>query len=240
MIGAALAALTALCWAQMVGMSGEAAGPQRFMPCCGAHFGTTLSMWVVMMAGMMIPSAAPMVLTHAAIARRSGAVRPPWVATALFLAGYLVAWSCFAALAAIAQWALFRWLLLDPRTLSISPWAGGVLLIAAGVFQLSPTKARCLTHCRAPLGYFMTEWREGFSGALHMGLRHGVLCTGCCWLLMAVLFGVGIMNVLWGAALTLFVLAEKILPWRRAIVWLGAAGCVAGGFGLMARAALGP
>ena len=235
-IGATLAALTGLCWAQMLDMRGEA-GPERWMPCCGAHFGVTLAMWVVMMAGMMIPSAAPMILTHAAIARRRSA-QTPLVASGSFLSGYLVAWSGFGAAAAVVQWALFRFVLLDGRTLSVSPWLGGALLIAAGGFQLSPVKERCLAHCRAPLGYFMTEWRDGLAGALQMGLRHGLFCMGCCWLLMMVLFAVGIMNVLWGAALTAFVLAEKVLPWPRAVVWTGAAGCIAAGLALMARAVL--
>jgi len=207
------------------------------MPCCGAHFGVTLAMWVVMMAGMMVPSAAPMILTYAAIARRRSSSRP-FIATASFVSGYLVAWSGFGAAAAALQWALFRLVLLDGRTLSVSPWLGGALLVGAGAFQLSPTKARCLTHCRAPLGYFMTEWREGVSGALHMGLRHGLYCMGCCWLLMLVLFAVGVMSVSWGAALTAFVLAEKVLPWRRAVVWAGAAACIATGLALMAHAVL--
>jgi predicted metal-binding membrane protein len=96
-----------------------------------------------------------------------------------------------------------------------------------------------LSQCRAPLGYFMTDWREGRVGAVTMGLRHGAFCIGCCWLLMAVLFAVGIMNMVWGAAITAFVLAEKVLPWRRVVVWAGALGCFVAGLGLMARAALG-
>jgi predicted metal-binding membrane protein len=238
LIGAALAILTGLCWAQTVGMAGEVSGPERWMPCCGARFSITFCMWVVMMAAMMIPSAAPMVFTHAAIARRRADNRPPFFASGLFLCGYLLAWSAFSAAAALAQAALFRWALLDGRTLAIGPWAGGALLLAAGAFQLSPAKGRCLTHCRAPLGYFITEWRDGLRGALRMGLQHGLFCIGCCWLLMAVLFAVGIMNALWGAALTAFVLAEKVLPWRRAVVWSGAASCFAAGMSLMIRAVL--
>src|SRR4051812_16103177 len=170
-------------------MAGPAAGPLgAVMPCCSSRFGVALVMWVVMMAGMMIPSVAPMVLTHAAIMRRRVAQGAPFVSSGLFLAGYLLAWSAFSAVAAFAQWVLFRSALLDGHSLSIGPWAGGAVLFAAAVFQLSPAKNACLSHCRAPLGYFITEWREGHSGAVTMGLRHGVFCIGCCWLLMAVLF----------------------------------------------------
>src|SRR5207302_1442808 len=114
------------------------------------------------------------------------------------------------------------------RSLTIGPWAGAAVLLAAGLFQLSPAKRACLSHCRSPVGYFMTAWREGRSGALRMGLHHGLACIGCCWLLMAVLFALGIMNIVWGAAITAFVLAEKVLPWRRAVVWSGGAICLVG------------
>jgi predicted metal-binding membrane protein len=93
-----------------------------------------------------------------------------------------------------------------------------------------------LSQCRAPLGYFLTEWRDGSRGAVEMGLRHGLFCIGCCWLLMAVLFSVGIMNIVWGVAITAFVVAEKLLPWKRAVVWSGAATCLASAAALVYRA----
>jgi predicted metal-binding membrane protein len=231
-IGVVLAALTVLSWLEMVLPAGAPAGPERLMPCCGSRFGVAFGMWVVMMAGMMIPSVAPMVITHAAIARRRAAAGAPLLSSLLssllFLTGYLVAWSGFSAVAALAQSALYHGALLDGRSLSIGRWAGAAVLVAAGVFQLLPAKSACLSRCRAPVGYFMTEWREGRSGALRMGLTHGATCIGCCWLLMAVLFAVGIMNMIWGAAITAFVLAEKVLPWRRAVVWSGGALCLIG------------
>jgi len=233
-ISIALGALTVASWVQMI-VPDEAA-PGGLLPCCGARFGVTFAMWVVMMAGMMIPSVAPMVLTHAAIMRRRVAHGAPFASSGLFLAGYLVAWSAFSAVAALAQWALFHTALLDGRSMSIGPWAGGAVLIAAGAFQLSPAKDACLSQCRAPLGYFVTEWREGRLGAATMGLRHGLFCIGCCWLLMAVLFAVGIMNMVWGAAITAFVVAEKILPWPRAVVWSGCAMCFLGAAALAVRA----
>lgn len=238
-IGVVLAVLAALSWLQM--FAPAAAVPARdgapLLPCCGARFGVAFLMWVVMMAGMMIPSVAPMVLTHAAIARRRVASGAPFVSSGLFLAGYLVAWVGFSAAAAFLQGVLFRAAVLDGRSLAIGPWAGAAVLVAAAMFQLSPAKSACLTQCRAPVGYFMTEWREGKMGALIMGLRHGSFCIGCCWLLMAVLFAVGIMNVVWGAVLTAFVVAEKVLPWRRAVVWSGGAACLAGAIVLIWRAA---
>jgi predicted metal-binding membrane protein len=193
-------------------------------------------MWVVMMAGMMIPSVAPMVLTHASVVRRRVPRGAPFVPSGLFLTGYLVAWTAFSAIAALAQWALYRAALLDGRSLAIGPWAGGAVLVAAAIFQLSPAKDKCLSQCRAPLGYFLTEWREGLVGAVVMGVRHGVFCIGCCWLLMAVLFAVGIMNLVWGAAITAFVLAEKVLPWPRGVVWAGSAMCLLGAAVLAYRA----
>lgn len=232
-IGLVLAALTALSWAQM--LAPERPGAALLMPCC-ARFSVAFLMWVVMMAGMMIPSVAPMVLTHAAIMRRRAGA--PFAATGLFLGGYLLAWSGFSAAAAGVQRILFRSALLDGRALSIGPWAGGVVLLVAGIFQLSPAKDVCLRQCRAPVGYFLTEWREGKAGALWMGLRHGLFCIGCCWLLMAVLFAVGIMNVLWGAAITAIVVAEKVVPWRRAVVWSGAAACVIGAAALFYQAVM--
>jgi len=235
-IALALGAMTVVSWAQMV-LPGQAESAGEILgPCCGSHFGIAFPMWVVMMAGMMIPSVAPMVLTHAAIVRRSVAGGAPFVPSGLFLGGYLLAWSAFSAAAAGAQVGLHRAAFLDAHSLSVGPWAGAAVLLAAAVFQLSPTKGACLSRCRAPVGYFITEWRDGKAGAVMMGLRHGTFCIGCCWLLMAALFAVGTMNLLWGAVLTMFVLAEKVLPWRRAVVWAGGATCVAGAVILVWRA----
>jgi predicted metal-binding membrane protein len=236
LIGGALAALTALSWLQMA-LPGACPARGGLSACCGSQFGVAFPMWVVMMAGMMIPSVAPMVLTHAAIVRRRAAAGAPFASSGLFLAGYLMAWTGFSAAAALAQSALSHAAVLDGRSLSIGPWAGAAVLLGAAAFQLSPAKNACLSQCRAPVGYFITEWREGRAGAVVMGLRHGVFCIGCCWGLMAVLFAVGIMNLVWGAALTAFVVAEKIFPWRRAVVWSGGAACAAGAAALIWRAA---
>jgi predicted metal-binding membrane protein len=233
-LGGLLALLTGLSWVAMARMAGQApSGLGRLPPCC-ATFGLTFWMWVVMMAGMMIPSVTPMVLTHAAIMRRRGG--GPASSSWLFLSGYLGAWSGFSLVAAAAEWGLHRSSLLDPETLRVRPLAAAVVLLVTGGFQFSSAKASCLAQCRAPLGYFMTEWRDGRTGAFLMGLRHGWFCIGCCWLLMALLFAAGVMSLWWGAAITAFVLAEKLLPWRRPVVWSGAILCFAGAAILLARA----
>jgi predicted metal-binding membrane protein len=235
LLGAVLALLTALSWVAMARMAGQAPiGLGRLPPCCST-FGLTFWMWVVMMAGMMIPSVAPMVLTHAALVRRRVAAGGAYVSSGLFLGGYLAAWTGFSLVAALAEWALHHSTALDPETLRVRPFLAGLVLVGAGAFQLSPAKDRCLSQCRAPLGYFLTEWREGRVGAFLMGLVHGWSCIGCCWLLMAILFAAGVMNLWWSAAITAFVIAEKLLPWPRAMVWSGAVLCFGGAAILFVR-----
>ena len=170
------------------------------------------SMWVVMMVAMMVPTAASMILIFAKVQRQRRAQERPYVPTGIFVSGYLLVWAGFSVLATLAQWGLHSAALLSPLMGSTSPVLGGLLLLAAGLFQWTPLKYACLQHCRSPLSFLMTEWREGHRGALSMGLRHGSYCTGCCWLLMALLFVAGVMNVLWVAILTAFVLIEKVAP----------------------------
>jgi predicted metal-binding membrane protein len=179
-------------------------------------------MWWLMMTAMMLPSAAPVVLTHAAITRK-GLARADdtgpnalsqqllWATTA-FVAGYLVMWGLFSLVAVAAQWALERSALLSPRMMPISRLLGSVLLLAAGLWQLTPLKSACLRHCRSPVGFISAHWRPGTGGAFLMGTEHGVFCLGCCWFLMALLFYAGIMNLAWIIGLALFVLAEKTMP----------------------------
>ena len=169
-------------------------------------------MWAVMMTAMMVPTAAPMVLVYASLNRRRPDPQLLFTSTAVFLLGYLVIWSGFAALATVAQWGLHIGALLSPMMVSTSPILGGGLLLAAGLFQWSSIKYDCLANCRTPIGFLMTEWRDGPRGAFVMGLRHGLSCLGCCWVLMILLFVLGVMNLLWIAALAGFVLMEKIAP----------------------------
>lgn len=169
-------------------------------------------MWAVMMVAMMLPSAAPMILSFAAVQRRRRERRQPCVNTAVFTGGYLLIWTGYAAAATLAQWGLHEAGLLSSMMVSTSPVLGGALLMTAGIFQFTPLKHVCLTKCRSPLAFIAGEWREGRAGALLMGVRHGTYCVGCCWMLMALLFVAGVMNLLWVAAIAGFVLVEKIGP----------------------------
>jgi len=169
-------------------------------------------MWAVMMVAMMLPSAAPMILTFAAVQRRRQAQGGAFVPTGVFIAGYLLVWAAFSLLATSAQYGLERAALVSPMMGKVAPWLGAALLIGAGLFQFAPLKDVCLDKCRSPLSFIMTDWRDGTRGALVMGLRHGAYCAGCCWALMALLFVGGVMNLLWVAALALFVLIEKVVP----------------------------
>ena len=169
-----------------------------------------VAMWSVMMVGMMTPSAAPVIVLYAGAHRGRGV--PGMVPILMFGAGYLMTWIVFSAAAAMVQWALHEAALLSPMISVANARIGAAILIAAGVYQLTPIKGACLKHCRTPLGFLMSHWRSGNAGALGMGLRHGAYCLGCCWALMTVLFVVGVMNLLWVAALTIFVLVEKTGP----------------------------
>ncbi len=188
----------------------------------------TFVMWTVMMVAMMTPSAAPVVLIFAGMQRKQTGRRLP-LGLLVFGAGYLLVWSGFSAVAAAAQWALHQAAMLSPAMTAASPWVGSGILIGAGIYQLTPSKRACLTHCQSPLGFLMSHWRNGTAGALRMGLAHGTSCLGCCWALMCVLFVVGVMNLVWVAALSAFVLVEKISPAGQTVARLAGAGMVVAG-----------
>jgi predicted metal-binding membrane protein len=221
---AGLGGLTLLAWVYMLGeargmaLTGHCscAGMRMSGPDTKAWSASTLLplflMWSEMMVAMMLPSAAPMILTFAAVNRKRRERQQPFVPTGIFLLGYLAVWTAFSALAAGAQWGLHSLALLSPRMVSTCPLFGGALLLAAGAFQWTPLKKACLVHCRSPLNLLLTDWREGTFGAFRMGVTQGLYCTGCCWLLMLVLFAVGVMNMWWVALIAALVLVEKILP----------------------------
>jgi predicted metal-binding membrane protein len=192
-------------------------------------------MWTVMMVAMMVPSVGPMVLVFAALNRKRRAEDRPYVPTGLFLLGYLAVWTGFSAIITLAQWGLHRAALLSPQMVSTSPIFGGGLLIFAGIFQFTSFKCACLKHCRTPLQFLMTSWRDGWGGAWKMGLEHGLQCTGCCWMLMLLLFVAGVMNLLWVATITLFVLVEKVVPRSRWFTRAGGVASIAWGVGLIIR-----
>jgi len=192
-----------------------------------ATWALMLAMWWTMMVAMMAPSAAPTILLHARVHRHAqatgGDARP--APSGAFAAGYLLVWLGFSVAATLIYWLLERGGLVAAMSMgSGSRWLSAGLLGAAGLFQLSPLKQNCLAHCRSPASFLARHWRPGTIGALRLGALHGGFCLGCCWLLMALLFVGGVMNLAWIAALTLFVLAEKTLPGGR---WLGRAAGIA-------------
>jgi predicted metal-binding membrane protein len=171
----------------------------------------TFAMWAVMMAGMMAPSAAPVLLVFAGAQSKQAGGRSG-VTVPAFAFGYLAVWTGFSAGAALVQGWLHQHALLSPMMAASSPRVAGAILAGAGLYQFSRLKTACLAHCQSPLGFLMTHWRAGTIGALQMGARHGIHCLGCCWALMAVLFAVGVMNLIWVAAITGVVLLEKVVP----------------------------
>jgi predicted metal-binding membrane protein len=246
-VGAGLAALVVASWlyllhmATMSDMAMHAAMPGMAMPAMyawsWAEVGALVVMWTVMMVAMMTPSAAPMILMFAAIHRRRQAEGRPAVPTAIFVLGYLAIWTVFSVVAALAQAGLHAAALLSPAMAATSPALAGGLLVAAGLFQLTPLKRACLAACRSPLSFLMTRWREGAGGAFAMGVRHGLYCLGCCWALMALLFVAGVMNVLWVAAIAVAVLVEKVVPRGDLVGRLAGVVLLAVGVALIARAA---
>ncbi|MCZ6769509.1 MAG: DUF2182 domain-containing protein [Acidobacteria bacterium] len=215
-----LAAVSLLAWAYMFYLAGKMGNMKVGMDMALAQIVPwemidlllTFVMWTVMMVAMMVPSASPMVLLLSTVNRKRFPERSPLAPTAIFVLGYLVVWTLFSLMATLAQWGLHSAALLSPTMVSTSPILGAAVLIAAGLFQWTPLKSACLRHCRSPLEFLTRNWREGIGGALLMGLRHGGVCTGCCWALMALLFVAGVMNLLWVGLIAIFVLAEKIFP----------------------------
>jgi predicted metal-binding membrane protein len=229
----ALIGLAAISWLyiylQMSPMD-ETAMPVAFSPWTAADFALNIAIWWVMMPGMMLPSAAPMILTFATVNRRKRTRGRPFVPTAVFTTGYLIAWGLFGIAATLADWGLEQTALMSPMTQRLSPALGAAVIIVAGVYQLTPFKYVCLTNCRSPFDFVLHHWRDGPVGALRMGFEHGLYCLGCCWFLMALLFAAGTMSRLWMAAITAFVLVEKLFP---AGQWIArASGLVMIAFGL--------
>ena len=227
-VATALAAITALAWAYLIWLTGRPGMAMSDMPDMpgmdmaglapgpwdALAFAVVFAMWAVMMVGMMTPSATPMILIYARVGRQAAANAKPFAATGWFVAGYLLVWTGFALLAATGQAALQQAALLDATMATTSRVVGGGVLIAAGIYQWTPWKDACLAHCQSPLAFVMRHggFRADPGGALLLGLRHGAFCVGCCWILMALLFVVGVMDLLWIALISAFVLLEKILP----------------------------
>jgi predicted metal-binding membrane protein len=236
-----LAALIGLCgvaWAYMVRMAaGMAQGHSchdlaapMVRPWGSVEILMAFSMWVAMMAAMMLPIVTPWLLVLSGEKRESDPGATSFGTVGFFLLGYGVVWTGYSTAAAMGQWYLSAAALLSPDLASTSPALGGLLLLAAGIYHWTPWRDACMEHCRSPLGYFMTSWREGRWGAFTMGIRHGLYCVGCCWALMALSFVFGVMNLLWMAGVTVFLLVEKITSWGPRFG--KAAGVILAGYGL--------
>jgi len=219
LVGGALAVTVALCWAWIVPMArnmyGAMSGPAAWMMTGRwdfTHLSLLFAMWVVMMAGMMLPSAAPTLLLYAGVIRKSpeGGRAPAHVYA--FAGGYLLVWTAFSLVATVLQRGLANLLLLTPMMEARDRAVGGTLLIVAGLYQLTPFKRTCLESCRSPAAFIVRHWKRGVAGGFRLGLAHGAYCLGCCWALMLLLFAGGVMNLWWIGALTVFVLLEKLAP----------------------------
>ena len=222
---AIVGAITALSWLYLVQMNaamphGPGGMGQMMMPAMttglAKQFITAFAMWSIMMMAMMLPTALPAVTVFDGLSRRRAPQRRSAVTTGLFITGYLTAWTGYSVVAAAGQVALSHAALLTPMLKSTSQVLSVAILLAAGAFQFTALKEMCVTQCRTPFAFFLAEWRDGKTGAFVLGLKHGSYCVGCCWALMAVMFVVGAMNLLWMAALTLLMLMEKVAParWR--------------------------
>lgn len=192
-------------------------------------------MWTVMMAAMMLPSAAPAILLYASLVRKNGARGRLLPGVWVFTGGYLVAWAAFSLAATLLQALLEYASLLTPEMATASAGLGAAALIGAGLYQLTPLKEACLGKCRNPLAFFMTRWRTGTAGAFGMGLEHGAYCVGCCWALMLLLFVVGVMNLVWVALIAAFVLVEKLFPDERIVSRAASATLMLAGLFLLTR-----
>lgn len=232
-IGAALVGLTLLAWGYL---SLHGAHGAMSLPGSGNEDVMLLMlstlMWSVMMVAMMLPSAFPMIFTFTKVQQRQASAGRMTAPTWLFVAGYLCVWVGFSMVAAITQWSLHEYALLSSTMGKVGPLLGGGILITAGLFQFSKLKQACLRMCRTPLGFLMAEWRDGLGGALVMGSRHGLYCTGCCWALMLVMFVGGVMNLALMAALAVYFVAEKLLP--RAQQFSQLTGALLVGLGMLA------
>jgi predicted metal-binding membrane protein len=239
---AGLAAMTLVAWAYLVsliwGMRTMDMAPDMAMPQMQSWGAVELlllfAMWAIMMVAMMVPSVAPLLLMFARANRQKGGSRVVGSAGILLL-GYLLAWVGFSILATLAQWRLHSAALLSPMMVTTSSIFGGLLLVAAGVFQFTPLKRACLVRCRSPLSFLMSDWRDGQWGTFVMGLKHGAFCVGCCWMLMALLFVAGVMNLLWVAAIAVFILVEKVAPRGNLIGRIAGAALIVAGIALIVR-----
>jgi predicted metal-binding membrane protein len=235
-----LAAAVALAWAYLAAGAGidmSMAGMEMEpMPWSAFDVALVFAMWWVMMIAMMVPSATPMVLLFTAIKRKQQASVSPATEAWVFLGGYLLIWAGFSVVATFAQWGLERAALLSMGTASTDARFGGIILLAAGLYQFAPIKNACLRFCQSPMLFLSQHWRPGAVGVLTMGLRHGAYCLGCCWFLMLLLFVAGVMNLVWVAGIALYVACEKLLALEQRLSYAAGAVLIVAGTIVLARA----
>ena len=223
-VGGCVAAIAVLAWLwlwrEWAAMAPDTSMPGMEMPSAemaspsnaAAYLANAFVMWFLMMIAMMLPSAAPMIMLYGGLARGAHEGQAVLAPTSIFAGAYLTVWCGFSVLASLAQWQLLRSGAVSEINLAFgNQRVCGALLIAAGLYQATPLKRACLQNCRSPMSFLMQFWRPGWAGAARLGLTHGIYCLGCCALLMALLFVFGVMNLVWVAALALFVLSEKVL-----------------------------
>ena len=219
----AIAALCALAWVYTINLAAAmpagSMGTMAAMPAVAdwtwIDFTTMFTMWSVMMVAMMLPSATPMILLFATVSRKQELPTPRWMRIGLFVGGYLVVWTAFSIIATVLNWGLHTGGYLTSVMGRVTPLIGGIVLVAAGLYQWTTLKYVCLDNCRSPVGFLTRYWRNTTSNAFEIGIRHGAFCFGCCWLLMILLFVLGVMNLVWIVVLTVFVLLEKVIPHGR-------------------------
>jgi predicted metal-binding membrane protein len=216
---AALALLSIAGWIWLLMAPMPMPGPAGVRDWAYAAF--TLVMWFVMMVAMMAPSVTPVVLLFARVANRAasgGRAR-----TSAFVGGYFAAWLLFSVLATALQIACIDAGLIDAMGIAVHQWLAAALLAAAAAYQLTPAKGACLNHCRSPVQFLTQEYRPGAHGAWVMGVRHGLYCLGCCWVLMLLLFVFGVMDLRAVIGLSVLVLLEKLAPFGNTTRWATAA-----------------
>jgi predicted metal-binding membrane protein len=206
------AVITALAWLYLIRMAGRMQASGHIHSHAIMNTGTLFVMWAVMMVAMMLPSTLPFVFAFSGEQARRHATQMPVVPTAFFVAGYFTMWTVFSGACAVLQQVLHTQALLSPIMSETGSAFSGGILIAAGVYQWTPMKNACLRHCRSPLTFLLSEWREGATGAFRMGASHGLFCIGCCWMLMMLPFAAGVMNLVWMAGITVLLMLEKAAP----------------------------
>ncbi len=238
-IVAALVVLSAAAWAVLIWQAG-ALEMAAMGPTMGMTAALFLALWVAMMVAMMFPTAAPMIVLFGRVQALRRSRGDACIATSVFVGAYLFVWSASGILAFLAAMAAERFAAELGLSTETAARIGGALLVMAGLYQVTPLKRACLTHCRTPLSFVMTSWRPGAAGAFRMGLEHGLYCLGCCWLLFVILFPLGMMNVAAMAVITLFIFAEKTFPFGRRVMQAGAAILILYGAAVLVEPALLP